>query len=627
MKKSGKVTSEGTTFIYSGGMEHKHGVGIFFDESTAKCVSGFWCLSERVMVVRLKGRPFDISLIQCYAPTADNNDDEIDKFYEKLDEAIKQCRSQDIRIIMGDFNAKVGGQRDGRAVGPFGLGQRNERGSRLVEWCTANRFVITNTWFQHHMKNLYTWRSPGDTCRNQIDYIMINERFRNAIKGVRTYPGADCDSDHNLLMSKLCINLRKLKRSKVKPKMKWNALLEDTELKAIFCQKVEERKTLQKALMNSAQECIPKYGMTAKKKWMTSEILDQMEMRRRVKKDTDEYRRVNMRIRNMCRAAKEEYLNQQCEEIEELENRNIQIMHEKVKAVVNKKIWHISSCIKDEDGNVIMEQDQIKGRWTEYINSLYSDTERKDKPVIGKQMNGNPTTREEVRDAMKQMKKNKAVGNDEIAFEMIEALGNFGHDKITDIANFVYESENVPDEMIESIFIALPKKPGTTDCKAHRTISLMSHVTKIILHVILNRNKTTIREKLSDEQFGYKPGKGTRNATLCLRAIIEKCIEKQKDLYICFIDYVKAFDCVKHDKLLEFLERLDIDGKDIRLIRNLYYGQKAAIRITGEIGEWVDIQKGVRQGCILSPDLFNLYSEEALRKIKTCDGVHLGGAN
>ena len=242
-------------------------------------------------------------------------------------------------------------------------------------------------------------------------------------------------------------------------------------------------------------------------------------------------------------------------------------------------------------------------------------------------MNGNPITREEVRDAMKQMKKNKAMGNDEIAFELIKALGNFGHDKITDIANFVYESENVPDEMIESIFIALPKKQGTTDCKAHRTISLMSHVTKIILRVILNRNKTTIRENLSDEQFGYKPGKGTRNATLCLRAIIEKCIEKQKDLYICFIDYVKAFDCVKHDKLTEFLERLDIDGKDTRLIRNVYYGQKAAIRINGEIGEWVDIQKGVRQGCILSPDLFTLYSEEALREIMTCDGVHLGGTN
>ena len=66
--------------------------------------------------------------------------------------------------------------------------------------------------------------------------------------------------------------------------------------------------------------------------------------------------------------------------------------------------------------------------------------------------------------AMKQMKKNKAVGKDEIVFEMIEALGKFGLEKITDIVNYVYESENIPDEMIESIFIALPKKPGTIDC-------------------------------------------------------------------------------------------------------------------------------------------------------------------
>ena len=112
----------------------------------------------------------------------------------------------------------------------------------------------------------------------------------------------------------------------------------------------------------------------------------------------------------------------------------------------------------------------------------------------------------------------------------------------------------------------------------------MSHVTKIILRAMLNRNKCTIREKLSDEQFGYKPGKGTRDAILCLRAIIDKCFEKEKNFYICFIDYVKVFDCVKHDKLLELIERLGIDGKDLRLIRNLYYDQKAAIRIMGELG-------------------------------------------
>ena len=156
-------------------------------------------------MVKLKGRPFDIFLIQFHAPTTDNTDDAVDKLYDQLNRAMKQCRLQDIRIGMGGLNAKVGRERDGRAVGPFGLSQRNETSSRLVEWCTENRFVIVNTWFEHHMKNLHTWKSPRDTCRNQIDYIMINEHFRNAIAGVRKYPGADCDSDHILLKGKCSV--------------------------------------------------------------------------------------------------------------------------------------------------------------------------------------------------------------------------------------------------------------------------------------------------------------------------------------------------------------------------------------------------------------------------------------
>ena len=302
-------------------------------------------------------------------------------------------------------------------------------------------------------------------------------------------------------------------------------------------------------------------------------------------------------------------------------------MYEKVKAITKKKKQSISSCIKDEDGKVLMEMDQIKKRWTEYIRSLYSDTERSEKQPIRKRMSGQAITKEEIRDAMKQMKKNKAVGSDSIAIELIQALGNFGIDKITEIANHVYGSDEIPQEMLESVFIALPKKPGTIDCGSYRTISLMSHVTKIILRVMLNRNKKIMREKIADEQFGYKPGKGTRNAILCLKTLIEKSIGKQRDLFICYIDYVKAFDCVKHDKLMELIGRLEIDGKDLRLIQNLYYNQKAAIRINGELSDWVDIQKGVRQGCVLSPDLFNLYSEEALSKIRMCDGVDLEGTN
>ena len=138
--------------------------------------------------------------------------------------------------------------------------------------------------------------------------------------------------------------------------------------------------------------------------------------------------------------------------------------------------------------------------------------------------------------------------------------------------------------------------------------------------------KTKIRQEISQEQNAYMEGKGTRNAIFVLRMLAERSLEVQKDLYLCFIDYSKAFDKVRHEELFRMLEALDIDGKDLQLLRNLYWEQTAAIQIE-EMSTWTSIKRGVRQGCVLSPDLFNLYSEVILREIKDIPGVKIGGVN
>ena len=107
----------------------------------------------------------------------------------------------------------------------------------------------------------------------------------------------------------------------------------------------------------------------------------------------------------------------------------------------------------------------------------------------------------------------------------------------------------------------------------------------------------------------------------------ERMAEKQRDLYTCFIDYEKAFDRVRHANLIRMLEKLNLDGKDLKLIKNLYWNQKAAIRIEGEETEYHSIRRGVRQGCVMSPDLFSLYSEIIMREIQECEGVRVGGHN
>ena len=119
------------------------------------------------MLVKIKGRPFNIAVIQCYAPTCDSLEEEVDTFYEHLGGgAMMQCKSQEIKIVMGYWNAKVGNSKLRNVVGKHGLGEQNGWGERFCEWCKNNGQVIMNTWFELHPRNLYTWKSPGDSYQN-----------------------------------------------------------------------------------------------------------------------------------------------------------------------------------------------------------------------------------------------------------------------------------------------------------------------------------------------------------------------------------------------------------------------------------------------------------------------------
>ena len=225
------------------------------------------------------------------------------------------------------------------------------------------------------------------------------------------------------------------------------------------------------------------------------------------------------------------------------------------------------------------------------------------------------------------MKSGKAAGEDGVVVEMIEAAGEFIMEKITRIANRIYDEGYIPEAMRESVFVTIPKKPGAVECEKHRTISVMSQIGKVVLRVLRARLKRKIEENLTQEQYGFRSGKGTTNAIFSLNMIIERAVEKQKDLYLCFVDFEKAFDMVKHEEMSRMLEDIGVDGKDIRLIVNLYWDQKAAVRIENEKTEWVKIERGVRQGCVLSPDIFSLYSQKVINEIEELEGVRVGGRN
>ena len=145
------------------------------------------------------------------------------------------------------------------------------------------------------------------------------------------------------------------------------------------------------------------------------------------------------------------------------------------------------------------------------------------------------------------------------------------------------------------------------------TIEFISHTSKVMLKILQGRIQQFMNRELPDVQAGYKKGRGTRNQIANICWITEKVREFQKNIYFCFIDYAKAFDCLDHNKLWKILKEMGIPDYLTCLLRNLYAGKKATVRTGQGRTDWFQIGKGVPQGCILSPCLFNLYAEYIMR--------------
>ena len=199
-------------YIYYCGQEslRRNGVAIIVNKRVWNAVLGCNLKNDRMISVHFQGKPFNMTVIQTYAPTSNTEEAEVERFYEDLQDHLELTPKEDVLFIIGDWNAKVESQETPRVIGKFGLGVWNEAGQRLIEFCQENALVIANTLFQQHKRRLYTCTSPDGQHWNQIDYILCSQRWRSSIQSVKTRPGAGCGSDHELLIDKFRLKLMKV---------------------------------------------------------------------------------------------------------------------------------------------------------------------------------------------------------------------------------------------------------------------------------------------------------------------------------------------------------------------------------------------------------------------------------
>ena len=364
-------------------------------------VAVFGCrpVCSRLISFRLKAAPFNITIIQVYAPTSGHDDSEVDHFYQQLQETIDQTPKKNILVVQGDWKAKNGidAQADwGEVCGPYCNVETNERGLRLLEFATFNNLVLTNALGPHKPSRRRTWYSPDGKHHNQIDYIFVKKRFRSRVNifRKRIFPGADIGSDHDLVMMTFRVRLKKARKPN-QPRLRFDLeKLRDQDVACTFQATIGGKfapfiglsdedmdmdtmtTTYSTAVTNAASEILGKKHRR-KKPWVTKDVLGLCDDRRLKKKRYEaegakEYREANRRIQKAVKKAKEGWIGAQCEEIETCLNKNnSKRAYQLVKALTSEKQSR-SSTIQYKSGKYLTEEKEILNRWTEYCSELYN---------------------------------------------------------------------------------------------------------------------------------------------------------------------------------------------------------------------------------------------------------------
>ena len=348
---------------------------------------------------------------------------------------------------------------------------------------------------------------------------------------------------------------------------------------------------------------------------MTTEILELMDQRRTLKNgDQTKYRIINNTIKYKIRQAKEMWMEERCIEIEHLQDKHdLFNTHKKIKEVTGELRKRSYTALCNDDNKLITNPIEEEEVWTKYIENLFKDNDTFQLTTREREPSP-PIIKDEIVRALKEIKTGKAAGPDGIYPEILKLINTDNIVILVELFNNIYQAGELPKDWLKSIFIPIPKKSNARKCEQFRLISLMSQTLKLYLKIIHRRIYRKCEADVGVEQFGFRPGLGTRDALFSLSVLLQKCRDQGKDVFICFIDYAKAFDCVKHSELMAILDAKGLDNNDLQILFYLYRHQVASVRLENGLTTETPINRGVRQGCVLSPLLSNDYSESIFQK-------------
>ncbi|XP_039297864.1 uncharacterized protein LOC120354582, partial [Nilaparvata lugens] len=637
------------TIFYSGHDHNTFGTGFLVHKNFKDKVIGFKAINERICLLRIKEKFFNISLICVHAPTNEADGNNKDQFYEKLENVYKDTPEYDVKIILGDFNAKLGREQCYRpTIGPYSLhNESNENGLRMIDFAGGNNMTISSTFFKHKDVHKMTWLSPDGRTKNQIDHVMIDRRHGSDILDVRSLRGADCDTDHFMIRLKYRQRINNTGFSKGKKQLKFDCekLLKNQSLKEAYQQRSQDKleeyqhagdttaeqkwKNLRHSIVMSAQETIGYKRKEVRNTWIDEECIQALEERnkarismlnRRTRATMNLFQEKRSSARQVCRRKKRDFEKRKLEEImayaETKDARKMYLRIREGKAGFQPR----TNFCTDKEGNLIGGEEEVIERWKEYFSDLLGEIAEEDGGMegitrIGPEPFSHDPQLHEMEEAIGSMKNNKAPGEDAITAEMIKTGGPALLSTLHSLIVQIWREEEMPEDWHTALICPIHKKGSKIDCTNYRGIALLSVAYKILTKIIAKRLKPYMDEIIGDYQCGFRPNRSCTDHIFTIRTILEKCYEYNISLHQLYIDYKQVFDSIKRDSLIKAMIEFGIPCKLVRLVRMTLKETKYKIKVQGRLSSSFMASKGLRQGDVLSAMLFNISLEKVMRNL------------
>ena len=493
-----RILASGHTIFYSGRTDnlHRGGVAVIVTRKVENILLEWKPVNDRFMKVRFNSKFAKLTIIACYAPTEEAEEEEKDEFYEQLEEEIRTTPRHDVLMVIRDLNARVGedNTRKERAMGTQGFGCANNNGERLSDLCVESRLVIGGTLFIHRDINKTTWRSPDQRTVSQIDHVIINQKWRRALQDVKANRGADIGSDHVLVVASVSLKLRKTKRGEKRQQRFDTAKLKKYNTEKAFKLELKNRfHVLQEEqemnidsfnqVLTETSKSLLGYRKNRKEEWIKTDTWKTIDERKETKKKINDtkseriknqlqtrYSTLDKEVKRKTKADKRAFIENLADEAKTAaQMQNMATLYKITKALAGG----FKNCdipMKDADGVVITSVEEQTQLWKTHFETILNkeapreveDIPERDEDLL---VNMDPPTANEVKSAIDNMKSGKAPGADGVSAEMLKAGGDVITETLTQIFKEIWEEEEIAVDWKTGLIVKLPKKGNLSLCK------------------------------------------------------------------------------------------------------------------------------------------------------------------